>query len=102
MVMNLSFLFMQVDLDADEDGEDPDVVDDAERGAQTIVIHPGSLHLRIGRACDSLPVTLPHCIAWRSRNSGYSNVVPWLSRPETEVKTHCFDISLFSGLLTTS
>ena len=53
--MNLLFLFMQVDLDADEAAEDPDVVDDAERGAQTIVI----------------------------------------SRPETEVKTHCFDKFLF-------
>jgi len=54
-------------------------------GDSTIVIHPGSLHLRIGLACDSMPKTIPHCIAWRSRNSSDSNIVPWISRPETEV-----------------
>ncbi|CAK8690567.1 unnamed protein product [Clavelina lepadiformis] len=34
----------------------------------TIVIHPGSSHLRIGRASDPQPVMIPHVIAWRHKN----------------------------------
>ncbi|KAK7101992.1 actin-related protein 8-like [Littorina saxatilis] len=33
--------------------------------ATVIVIHPGSYNLRIGRASDAYPVTVPHCIARR-------------------------------------
>lgn len=39
-----------------EDGE-------ARRGSKVIVIHPGSRYLRIGRASDVVPVTIPHVIA---------------------------------------
>lgn len=35
-----------------------------------IVIHPGSRTLRIGRATDNLPVTLPHVIARRHKQNG--------------------------------
>ncbi|XP_034551911.1 actin-related protein 8 [Notolabrus celidotus] len=35
-----------------------------------IVIHPGSRALRIGRATDTLPVTVPHVIARRHKQSG--------------------------------
>lgn len=35
------------------------------RGSNVIVIHPGSRFLRIGRASDAYPVTVPHCIARR-------------------------------------
>ncbi|KAM9343446.1 actin-related protein 8 [Pholidichthys leucotaenia] len=35
-----------------------------------VVIHPGSRSLRIGRATDTLPVTLPHVIAHRHKQSG--------------------------------
>lgn len=37
--------------------------------SKTIVIHPGSLHLRIGRATDSQPVKVLHAVA-RKRKSG--------------------------------
>ena len=33
------------------------------RGSKVIVIHPGSRYLRIGRACDVTPVTVPNAIA---------------------------------------
>ncbi|KAG8840886.1 actin-like protein arp8, partial [Serendipita sp. 411] len=36
---------------------------DDKRGRNTIVIHPGSRWLRIGRASDILPVSVPHVIA---------------------------------------
>ncbi|XP_077433125.1 actin-related protein 8 [Vanacampus margaritifer] len=35
-----------------------------------IVIHPGSRTLRIGRATDNLPLTIPHLIARRHKQSG--------------------------------
>ncbi|KAM6976476.1 actin-related protein 8 [Aplochiton taeniatus] len=35
-----------------------------------VVIHPGSRTLRIGRATDTLPVTVPHTIARRHKQSG--------------------------------
>ncbi|XP_049608166.1 actin-related protein 8 [Syngnathus scovelli] len=35
-----------------------------------IVIHPGSRTLRIGRATDNLPLTIPHVIARRHKQSG--------------------------------
>uniref|UniRef100_A0A3Q3AGW9 Actin related protein 8 n=1 Tax=Kryptolebias marmoratus TaxID=37003 RepID=A0A3Q3AGW9_KRYMA len=35
-----------------------------------IVVHPGSRTLRIGRATDTLPVTVPHVIARRHKQSG--------------------------------
>jgi len=64
----------------DEDGEH------LQLGQSTIVIHPGSLHLRIGRASDPQPTTLPHCIAWRNKNAAVSSIRPWITRPETEVR----------------
>ena len=38
------------------------------RGRNTIVIHPGSRWLRIGRASDILPVSVPNVIARRKEN----------------------------------
>ncbi|KAH0630123.1 hypothetical protein JD844_012771 [Phrynosoma platyrhinos] len=35
-----------------------------------VVIHPGSLTLRIGRATDTLPVSIPHIIARRHKQPG--------------------------------
>ncbi|XP_047458481.1 actin-related protein 8 [Mugil cephalus] len=35
-----------------------------------VVIHPGSRTLRIGRATDTLPVTIPHVIARRHKQNG--------------------------------
>jgi len=41
-----------------------------ENCGNTIVIHPGSLHLRIGRASDPAPHRLIHCVARRRREGG--------------------------------
>ncbi len=35
--------------------------------ATIVVIHPGSYWLRVGRATDTLPVTIPHVIARRHK-----------------------------------
>lgn len=37
------------------------------RGSRVLVIHPGSRWLRVGRASDVVPVTLPNVIARRVR-----------------------------------
>ena len=37
------------------------------RGSKVIVIHPGSLFLRIGRAADVVPNVVPHVIARKCR-----------------------------------
>lgn len=37
------------------------------RGYQVLVIHPGSQNLRIGRACDITPITVPTVIARKQR-----------------------------------
>lgn len=42
---------------------------DEKRGRNTVVIHPGSRWLRIGRASDILPCTVPNVIARRTRNA---------------------------------
>lgn len=50
-----------------------------------VVIHPGSLNLRIGRASDTFPVTIPHCIARKRKDSGIPEYkVPWMIRKERE------------------
>ena len=38
--------------------------------ANTIIIHPGSLYLRLGRGSDSRPVRLLHAIARRRKEKG--------------------------------
>nr|CAB3219934.1 actin-related protein 2 [Phallusia mammillata] len=35
------------------------------QASKTIILHPGSSHLRVGRASDPRPVMIPHVIAWR-------------------------------------
>uniref|UniRef100_H3D395 Actin-related protein 8 n=1 Tax=Tetraodon nigroviridis TaxID=99883 RepID=H3D395_TETNG len=46
-----------------------------------VVIHPGSRTLRIGRATDTLPVTVPHVIARRHTQSGQArHEDAWLLR----------------------
>ena len=37
--------------------------------ATIVVIHPGSYWLRIGRATDTLPVTIPHVIGRRHKTN---------------------------------
>ncbi|KAF4569681.1 actin-like protein arp8 [Pleurotus pulmonarius] len=43
--------------------EEPAPSQDQRRGSQVIVIHPGSRNIRIGRACDVNPVSVPAMIA---------------------------------------
>ena len=65
----------------------PEPIPEIIQGTSVVVIHPGSQNLRIGRASDPFPVTLPHCIAWRSTNS--KNPIhndTWLLRPECRLK----------------
>jgi len=37
------------------------------RGSHVIVIHPGSRFLRIGRACDMTPASIPNVIARKTK-----------------------------------
>lgn len=45
-----------------------DVLSEPIQGATTIVIHPGSFYLRIGRASDAFPHTVPHVIGRRRKD----------------------------------
>ena len=55
--------------------------------SSVIIIHPGSLYLRIGRVSDTFPSTIPHCIARRrtSPAAGPNYEDSWLLRPEHKV-----------------
>eukprot|EP00965_Chrysotila_dentata_P191569 6174610-Pleurochrysis_carterae.AAC.1 len=66
--------------------EAPDAVDDIAEaaqgsrpdptvGAHVVVIHPGSLSLRIGLVSAPSPVVIPHCVAWR-RNGNINEDTP--------------------------
>ncbi|KAK7483653.1 hypothetical protein BaRGS_00025086 [Batillaria attramentaria] len=48
--------------------DDP-IVSEPIQPATVVVIHPGSYNLRIGRASDAYPVSLPHCIARKIKSS---------------------------------
>ncbi|XP_034393581.1 actin-related protein 8 [Cyclopterus lumpus] len=48
----------------------PDPLQEQIQSNFIVVIHPGSRTLRIGRATDNLPVTLPHVIARRHKQTG--------------------------------
>ncbi|KAJ7066547.1 hypothetical protein C8F01DRAFT_1208684 [Mycena amicta] len=56
---------------------------DSRRGTQTIVIHPGSRCMRIGRASDVFPVTVPNVVARKMSPSAptVSSFVPCIERP---------------------
>ncbi|TFY71544.1 hypothetical protein EVG20_g1464 [Dentipellis fragilis] len=52
------------------------------RGSQVIVIHPGSRYLRIGRASDMTPVTIPNVVARKTKPPVPESVfVEGISRP---------------------
>ena len=38
-------------------------IEQGKRGADTIIIHPGTRFLRVGRATDAYPINVPHVIA---------------------------------------
>ncbi|KAM9752197.1 actin-related protein 8 isoform 2-T2 [Menidia menidia] len=59
----------------------PDPLQEQIQSNFVVVIHPGSRMLRIGRATDNLPVTVPHVIARRHKQSGQSRYEDaWLLR----------------------
>ncbi|XP_078341111.1 actin-related protein 8-like [Crassostrea virginica] len=43
--------------------QNPEPVTEPVQTSTIVIIHPGSLNLRLGRASDPLPVTLPQCVA---------------------------------------
>lgn len=59
----------------------PDPTNEPIQTATVVIIHPGSLNLRLGRASDTYPVTIPHCIA---RRTTYQKTEPWINRPECQ------------------
>lgn len=56
-----------------------------------IVIHPGSLNLRIGRASDLNPLTMLHAIARRRKSGGQSYMDPFLSERIDLNQPHDFE-----------
>ncbi|KAL3851810.1 hypothetical protein ACJMK2_015515 [Sinanodonta woodiana] len=49
-----------------------------------VIIHPGSLNLRIGRASDTFPVTIPHCIARKKKDASSTDYKSsWMIRSES-------------------
>uniref|UniRef100_A0A8C8A8D3 Actin related protein 8 n=1 Tax=Oryzias sinensis TaxID=183150 RepID=A0A8C8A8D3_9TELE len=64
-----------------------------------IVINPGSRSVRIGRATDTLPVTVPHVIARRHKQSGQPRYEdPWLIRDGLNVSTSAQSLKYFLDL----
>ncbi|MGH0167785.1 UNVERIFIED_CONTAM: hypothetical protein FKN15_053689 [Acipenser sinensis] len=62
-----------------------------------VVINPGSATLRIGRATDTLPVSIPHVIARRHKHQGQPrHEDPWLMREGLNAllvnPTDCYNI----------
>lgn len=64
-----------------------------------VVIHPGSRTLRIGRATDTLPVTIPHVIARRHKQSGQPRYEDsWLLREGLNVGHPCLQTAAVQSL----
>ncbi|EPS40460.1 hypothetical protein H072_5705 [Dactylellina haptotyla CBS 200.50] len=74
----------QQDGDTEKEAAGSESKDDDEQqevwGSRVIVIHPGSRNIRIGRASDALPKTVPNVIARRSPQS------EWEEEPEPRPK----------------
>jgi actin-related protein 8 len=51
------------------------------RGSHVIVIHPGSRYLRVGRASDVTPLTVPNVIARKTINAPEPSFFKGISRP---------------------
>ncbi|PFH51828.1 hypothetical protein AMATHDRAFT_74707 [Amanita thiersii Skay4041] len=59
------------------------------RGGQVIVIHLGSRFLRVGKASDVNPITVPCVVAWKHKEAVSSPVfVEGISRPKKGRNTH--------------
>ncbi len=57
------------------------------QASSIVIIHPGSTNLRLGRAADAFPHTVPHCIARRhkhpAKQTRYEDT--WLTRTDSTV-----------------
>lgn len=51
------------------------------RGSHVVVIHPGSRYLRVGRASDVTPVTVPNVIARKTTDAPPPTFIKAISRP---------------------
>ncbi|XP_046542630.1 actin-related protein 8-like [Haliotis rubra] len=60
----------------------PDPVIEPIQPATVVIIHPGSYNLRLGRASDPYPITIPHCVARRKKVQSPRVPESWLMRPE--------------------
>lgn len=61
----------------------PEISTEPVQTSTIVIFHPGSYNLRIGRATDVVPVTVPHCIARRIKDNRCNTTTqPWLLRPE--------------------
>lgn len=56
-------------------GSYPDSSSEPIQASAVIVIHPGSLFLRIGRASDTYPYSFPHVIARRAKHGSYKDLL---------------------------
>ncbi len=65
-----------------------------------IVLHPGSLNLRLGTASNQTPVVVPHCIARRRVGAGLTeSAAPLAPAPLTPVERSARGLLLECGLL---
>jgi len=51
------------------------------RGSHVVVIHLGSRYMRVGRASDVTPVTVPNVIARKTSNAPTPTFIKRISRP---------------------
>lgn len=72
--------------DDDDENDNDETPTQTRQGYDTIVIHPGSRYLRIGRATDPLPVTVPMVVAVPTvkKESGPYPVIPQRDLNEQE------------------
>lgn len=62
--------------------EQNDLSSEEKRGRNTVVIHPGSRWLRIGRASDILPISVPNVMARRKKNPDPPKPIYGIRRPK--------------------
>lgn len=81
---------------AEDDEEEEDDENETEEvreqkakiGHDTIIIHPGSAYIRIGRATDAVPITVPNVIAVKGDYQTYSEVPKPLRKVDENGDVH--------------
>jgi hypothetical protein len=66
--------------------------------ANVVIIHPGSLYLRIGKGSDTSPTKIVHAIARRRKPEGVARQDPLLIPQESYFSIHSFNIITKSGI----